>query len=75
MPARQADHLVKMANHIALNLGAWGDDEAVARKTADHLAKFWTADMLAQLRDCQEGGKDDLSPTVRRALDLLAGQV
>tara|TARA_R110001592_G_scaffold337300_1_gene623501 strand:+ start:100703 stop:100945 length:243 start_codon:yes stop_codon:yes gene_type:complete len=48
MAARQIDSLVKMANQIALNLGA-GHDDAAAERTAQHISRFWTADMRRQL--------------------------
>lgn len=48
MTARQIDHLVKMANQIALNLGA-GHDNASAARTAQHVKRFWTPAMRQQL--------------------------
>jgi hypothetical protein len=63
-----------MANQIALNMGAWGDEEAVAAKTAEHLGKFWTADMLEMLRECDEGKDADLSTIARRALRMIDGE-
>lgn len=73
MNAGQVDHLVKMANQIALNMGAWGDEEAVARKTAEHLEKFWTPDMRELLRTCRTGNGGELSPVAARAMALLEG--
>jgi formate dehydrogenase subunit delta len=68
MPAKQVEHLVKMANQISLNMAAWGDEEEVARKTAEHLKKFWTRDMCVQLLECWREGKAALSPAAERAL-------
>lgn len=48
MAARQIDHLIKMANQIAVNLGA-GHDEAAAARTAEHISRFWTPAMRREL--------------------------
>ena len=71
MTAAQTDHLVKMANQIALNMGAWGDEEAVAQQVADHIRRFWTPDMQSQLARHAASG-DALSPAASKALRLLS---
>lgn len=48
MAAHQITQLVKMANQIALNLGA-GHDDAAAAKTAQHINRYWTLAMRRQL--------------------------
>ena len=53
--ARQLDHLVKMANQIALNLGA-GHDDAAATRTAQHISRFWTPAMRRQLIEYWRAG-------------------
>ena len=68
MSAGQIDQLVKMANQIARNLAAWGDEEAVAAKTAEHIEKFWTPAMRRQLMDFWQAGGEGLSPVVCRVL-------
>lgn len=68
MAPRQIDHLVKMANQIALNLAPCGDEEAVAQKTGEHIAKFWTPAMRRQLVDYHHAGGDGLAPAVARLL-------
>lgn len=63
-----AAKLSYMADQIARNFAALGDEEAIAA-TADHIAKYWDprmkADILAQDRS-------DLSPLVAAALERLA---
>jgi len=71
MAARQIDHLVKMANQIVLNMAPWGDEQAVAAKTAEHLEKFWTAAMREQLLNHCRHSADDLSPVVTLALTMI----
>ncbi len=71
MPGRQVDHLVKMANDIALNMAACGDEQAVARATLEHLQKFWTPAMLGQLIEYHRTGGTDLSPAVATLLASL----
>ncbi len=68
MSATQPDHLVKMANDIARNLAAWGDEAVVAAKVADHLRRFWTPAMRAQLAATAHDPDAPLLPAVRRAL-------
>lgn len=65
MTAGQIDHLVKMANQIALNMAAWGDEQDVAHMTGEHLRKFWTPDMCRQLIDYRQSGGEGLSPVVQ----------
>lgn len=69
MSGRQIDHLVKMANQIALNFGELRKPEEAARKTAEHLQKFWTPDMRRQLSAYAEEGGDGLSPAVSLLLE------
>jgi formate dehydrogenase subunit delta len=70
--ASQVDHLVKMANQIALNMGAWGDEDAVAQQVADHIRRFWTSDMQSQLVALHAKGAAELLPPVGLALDQLS---
>ena len=72
MSPRQIEHLVKMANQIALNMAPWGDEEAVAEKIGEHIAKFWTPAMRRQLLDYHCAGGDGLAPVVTRALTAQA---
>lgn len=68
MAAKQIDHLVKMANQIALNTGALTDPEESVRRTSEHICKFWTPAMREQLSAyCQDGGKG-LEPVVEQVL-------
>ena len=69
MAARQIDSLVKMANQIALNLGA-GHDDAAAERTAQHISRFWTADMRRQLTAYWRAG-GAVEPVVAASLAAL----
>lgn len=63
------DHqkLAYMANQIARNFAAQGEEEAVAA-TADHIGKFWDPRMKAQLFAADGEG---LSPIAARAAARL----
>jgi formate dehydrogenase subunit delta len=74
MPSGQVDHLVKMANQIALNLAAWGDEQAVVVKIAEHIEKFWTRAMREQLQDYWRAGGKGLSPVVCNVLKSIDEQ-
>ncbi|KAA1194144.1 formate dehydrogenase subunit delta [Pseudohalioglobus sediminis] len=71
MSGQQIDHLVKMANQIALNFGEQRDLSRAAQCTAEHLEKFWTRAMREQLSAYADAGGEDLSPAVRL---VFAGQ-
>lgn len=64
MSGQQIDHLVKMANQIALNFGEQRNLTEAARKTREHLDKFWTRDMREQLSTYAEEGGEAMSPAV-----------
>lgn len=61
--------LVMMANQIARNLAAQGDERAIAA-TAGHIRDFWTPQMIAALRG---GDGTGLDPLARQAIDALGG--
>ena len=68
---QQITQLVKMADQIALNLGAGHDHEAAARNTADHMRRYWTPAMCRQLTEFwRQGGM--VAPVVASALTALA---
>ena len=68
--AEQIDHLVKMANQIARNVGAQSDLDTAAAKTSDHLRRFWTPAMRQRLAAYGRAGGEGLSPAVMRMLEL-----
>jgi formate dehydrogenase subunit delta len=68
MSVRQIEHLVKMANQIALNLTAGGDKEAEAKRVWEHIEKFWTPAMREELLSYWQQGGEGVSPEVSRAL-------
>ena len=68
MSGQQIDHLVKMANQIALNFGERRNLSEAAHKTAEHLKKFWTPDMRQQLATyAEEDGEGDADEDANRA--------
>lgn len=70
MTGSQVEQLVKMAEQIALNLGAGHDgDGAAAKKTAEHIARFWTPAMRRQLLAYWRAG-GEVSAAVAAALEL-----
>ncbi|TDG13621.1 formate dehydrogenase [Seongchinamella unica] len=69
MTGQQIDHLVTMANQIALNFGEQRNLNEAARRTAEHLQKFWTPAMRQQLAAYAQAGGDGLSPAVSLLLE------
>ena len=72
MSGRQVEQLVKMAQQIAVNLGV-GRDAAAARRTAEHLGRFWTPAVRARLLAFWRGG-GEVSAEVAMVLRELDGQ-
>ena len=64
------DHLVKMANQIALNVGTQSELDKVAEKTGNHIRRFWTPAMRQRLAAYGRAGGEGLSPAVMRMLEL-----
>ncbi len=69
----QLEHLIKMANQIALNFGEQRDLNEAAQKTAEHLKKFWTPAMREQLATYAAEDGEALSPAVRELLEQQRG--
>ncbi len=69
MTDHQVEHLVKMAQQIALNMAAEGD--AQIDKTAAHILKFWTPAMREELIEYARA-HSDLSAEVQRVAEVLA---
>ncbi|HEX7877015.1 MAG TPA: formate dehydrogenase subunit delta [Sphingobium sp.] len=61
------DRLIYMANQIARNLTAQGEDEAVAA-TADHIAHYWDPHMRARIVALAAERPDALSPIAAAAV-------
>lgn len=61
--------LIYMANQIARNFAAQGEDEAVAA-TADHIRKFWDPRMKAQIAQVDP---ELLLPIAARAVAMVCG--
>ena len=73
MGANQPDQLTRMANQIADNMSAWGSQEEVVEKIAEHLRKFWTPAMCLRLHDQLRAGEASLEPLAERALEAVVG--
>ena len=67
----QREELVRMANQIARFFEPYPPDEAVDG-VVDHLKRFWTPAMRAQLIQHTRMTKDGLQPLVVQAAERLA---
>ncbi|MEM1114438.1 MAG: formate dehydrogenase subunit delta [Pseudomonadota bacterium] len=68
--ATEVQHLVKMANQIALNVAPQDDVELLAAKLHDHIQRFWTTAMREQLVQHGKAGGEGCHPAVMRMLEL-----
>ena len=73
MGSSQQHQLARMANQIAGNMSAWGSQEMVVEKIAEHLRKFWTPAMCLRLNDQLRAGEAHLDPLAERALASVVG--
>ena len=69
----EAEHMVHMANQIALFFGSYPKEEAVAG-VADHLKKFWERRMRQQIFEYVDAGGSGLNGLVIEAVGLLRRQ-
>lgn len=65
-----ADRLIQMANQIAANLAAQGEQVAAAQ-TAQHIVDFWDPAMRAAILQVD---RHHLSAIARSAVEQLAGR-
>lgn len=66
---QEVEHLVKMANQIADNLGFHDDAED---RIVDHLQRFWAPSMCQKIVDHDASGGGGLNPAARAAVKRLA---
>lgn len=66
-----ADRLIYMANQIARNLEAMGEEDAVAT-TAEHIASFWDPYMRTRIAALAAERPDALSPIAAAAVRRIA---
>lgn len=65
----QLDHLIRMANQIADNYPASGNDEAArAEQVANHLRRFWARSMRDQLAAYAQANGGELNTIARAAV-------
>lgn len=65
------DRLIHMANQIARNLAAQGQEEATAA-TAKHIASYWDPHMRARIRALAAERPDALTPIAAEAVRRIA---
>lgn len=64
------DRLIYMANQIARNVAALGQDEAVAT-TADHIRDFWDPAMKRHIHALAAARPEALSPIAAAAIGRI----
>jgi len=66
------DKLVRMANQIAENFDYGGDKDATIAGVVDHLSRFWTPAMRAQIVEHFRSGSTGLCEVAEQAVSALA---
>jgi formate dehydrogenase subunit delta len=65
------DHLVKMANEIAMFFASESTPDEAPKNVASHLTRYWDPRMRRQIIVYGEQGGADLSDLARSAVRLL----
>jgi hypothetical protein len=68
MSNSELDHLVKMANQIASNIGLGGSEEDAVSRTANHIGLYWARPMREKMCANIDAVGDALNPIARKAL-------
>ena len=71
MESSEIEHLKKMANEIAANLGFAVSQEQQIADLASHLQRFWAPSMKKRLQAYARAGGEGLSPAVIGAVKQL----
>ena len=66
----ESEHMIHMANQIALFFAGYPKEEAVASVT-DHLKKFWEPRMRRQIIEYAASGGEGLHELVRESVKRL----
>lgn len=69
-----ADKLVRMANQIAANFEGGSDEGQAVAGVADHIRRFWSPSMRAQLVERWRERPDELSARAAQAVASIAEQ-
>jgi hypothetical protein len=68
----KAEKLVRMANQIALNFEYGENREKAVASVVDHLTRFWTPEMRAEIIEHAAQDASGLSGTAAAAVAVLA---
>ncbi len=66
-----SNRLLRMTEQIAANLGGAIDPKGAGERTAAHLQRFWTRQMIAELLQLSTEPGIELSAATREALQRL----
>ena len=67
----EVEKLARMANQIAINFDYGPDKDKVVAGIADHLSRFWSPSMRAELIEAHRKGGVELSELAARAVAKL----
>lgn len=68
MPGNELQHLIKMANQIALNIGMGASEEDIVDKIENHITLFWARPMREKICSHMDSCMDELNPATTKAL-------
>ena len=71
---QETDHLVRMLNQIALNMGENRNPDRALEGCVSHLQRFWTPQMRDQLVTRWQTDAEQLSPVAARVAQRFAEQ-
>jgi formate dehydrogenase subunit delta len=71
----ELQHLIKMANQIAQNIGIGASEEEIIDKVENHIRLFWAPPMRKKICDYIETDGSDLHPFACKALLKIKGKL
>lgn len=72
MSQNELDHLIKMANQIAINNALGQSEEEVVSKIENHINLFWARPMREKICAALEEQGDALQPAAFKALERVS---
>lgn len=68
MSENELDHLIKMANQIASNIGIGSTEEYCVKKVVTHISAFWALPMRQKICANLDEYGEALNPIAKKAL-------
>ncbi len=75
MSTNELDHLIKMANQIALNIGLGASEDETVDRVVKHINLFWAPAMREKICDNMQTSAGQLNSVAIKALVQINAQL